>query len=166
MTVNPIPELLDSEGFKEQVATLHPAGTDGDNLFVIRSWYGVGLHSTVDASWDYLEDKILKGEVIGIFHTHPPGCSCFSSTDETMQSGFAKAFGRRLLWHGVQAADADFCTLKCMQMVTPGVIMTYDFGRMKSDIQDEVLILPLPPKIDVQHAKGKTKYFCMDVSNE
>lgn len=160
VTINPLnKDCHSSRDFKEQVAILHPAGLDGDRLFVVRSWYKFGEHSTVDAEFTWLDDKIDSGEVVGIFHTHPPACSGFSSQDETMQKSFAMTYGKRLLWHGVQALNDDYFTLRCIHMFTPGKIMIYNFGTVMSDIHDNVLSLPLPPSIE---DNGKT--FIMEMS--
>lgn len=160
VTINPLDKTCHSESnFKEQVAVLHPTGFDGERLSVIRSWYKVGESAKIDADFVWLDDKIDSGEVSGVFHTHPPGCVGFSSDDESMQIAFAKTYGKRLLWHGVQALGSDYYTLRCMHMLTPGVIMVYDFGQITSDIHDNILLLPLPPSIE-----RRDRTFVMEMS--
>ncbi len=161
VVVNPLNKEAHATIFKEQVAVLHPAGFDGDNLFVVRSWYKVGEHSTVDAGFEWLDDKIESGEVVGVFHTHPSSCNGFSPQDDIMQRSFAKTYGKRLLWHGVQAYNEDYFTLRCVHMLVPGYVMTYNFGTIESDIHDNVLSLPLPSSIDVD-ADNRT--FTMEMS--
>ena len=149
ITINPINrDFLSPENFREQVAILYAAGIENAKLKVIRSWEGVGSHSTVEFDWHWIDKKIEEDGVVGIFHVHPYNMEEFSPTDEAMQRGFAKANGKKLLWHGVQAWNSPKAKIVCYHMPFVPHILSYDFGWIDSNLEDEVLLLPLPPKME------------------
>ena len=154
VSVNPINlEFHTKEDFKEQVAVLYPAGIEGNYLKVIRSWVGIGSPSEVGfgdglTGWEWIDDHIENKEVVGIFHTHPQGAQYFSRQDNRMQTGFAKAYGKKLLWHGVQSFGCDQALMICIHMPFAPHVMVYRFQAITSSLEDEVMLLPLPPKIE------------------
>lgn len=160
MNIKPLNlEYHNSNNFKEQIAVLYYAGIEDDYLKVIRSWEVVcqPAQASFDLNnpgedtlegWQRLDNMIKYEHVVGIFHTHPPGITSFSGTDDRTHEGLAEAYGKKYLWHGVQAYGCDYAHILCMHMIKPKII-TYDFGKIKSDIEDSVLLLPLPQKMRV-----------------
>jgi len=165
IVVNPINTyFLKFVNFKEQIAVLYNAGKTVKNgktyMKVIRSWVGVGTTSKVTFNytngtsvddtyegWKWIDQQIEKEEVVGVFHTHPHRAKGFSCTDRMMQRGFAKANGKKLLWHGVQTPDSK-AHLVCYHMPFVPHIFVYDFGWIDYNLEDEVLLLPMPIEIE------------------
>lgn len=154
---NPINrEFHTLENFREQVAILQLVSTEGDYAKFVRSFVSVGTAGSVGfdnstpgqdspQGWNNLsgmiEDPSMR--VRGVFHTHPLGVSSFSSMDDRMQYGLAQAYGKMFIWHVVQAIGDDTAQVICMNMQHP-VVFKYDMGRINHDVEDPILILPLP----------------------
>ena len=144
--------------FREQIAVLYPIGfMDRSHIKMMRDFVNVGLPGVsgfdqeqpgVDTAegWAILDDLIENQGVRGIFHTHPPGISGFSGQDYVSQLGLAQANGSRLIWHVVQSLGDKESHVICLNMIAQQVFY-YDLGRLRFDINDPVLLLPIPPRI-------------------
>ena len=67
-------------------------------------WYGrlrqpkVGTPSSVDVDWDWvLEREERYGDVVGFYHTHPPGAPGPSARDVRTMRAWVSCFGKPLL---------------------------------------------------------------------
>jgi hypothetical protein len=67
-------------------------------------WYGrlrerrAGTPGGVDLDWGWvLQREERYGDVIGFYHTHPPGCSSPSARDERTMRAWVGCFGKPLL---------------------------------------------------------------------
>lgn len=75
--------------------------------------------------------------------------------------GFAKAYGSKPLWYGVQALGSSKAHFVCFYMVN-GQIFCFDFGLKETSPTDRVLTLPLPPKIWVSPERTGNDVFIID----
>jgi hypothetical protein len=127
---------------------------------MIRSFLHVGAGASVgfdplipqydtSAGWKYIEKLIDDGDVCGTFHTHPPGIKDFSETDWQVIRGLAKAYGKKLLYHGVRAAGGDKTHWIAVNLVG-GSVLVYDFGYW-TDKMDYAIVLPLPAHVVYEH---------------
>lgn len=148
-----VEEFHQRSSFREQIALLHPVDADETTITFLRSFVNVGqpgaasldVHSPGDDTsyaWHALDNSIEDG-VRGVFHTHPPGVLHFSGQDELAQVGLAKAHGKRMIWHGVQACDNKTARWVAYNMVEHQVFM-YDLGVQFSDLNNPVVVVPCP----------------------
>lgn len=145
-------------GFREQMSVLRVAGDYGDKIKMVRSFLTVGSaamsgfdpdHPDEDTveGWKVLDGLIENQNVRGTFHTHPPNMNDFSSKDWSSIEALAKANGMMPIWHGVQAVNDSVSHFVCARMIK-GHVQIYDLGWYNVPINDPVIILPLPPRID------------------
>lgn len=159
-----------SDCFREQLAVLYYDGIYDDmdygpHIKVMRSFISVGSAGASGFSDDYQSadawvkaDNMIENErVCGVFHTHPVGFDTFSSQDWRTMIAFAKTYGKRYLWYGVQPLDGQSQWV-CLNMIDHKVFK-YHFGTLKVHILDKVLLLPIPPKIKISDG-------CFDVTVE
>jgi len=143
------------EDFREQIAVLVLLHESDYYVTVRRIWMYVCRHSLasfdpnnpgVDTSegWEWIDNAIENEDVVGICHTHPPGCTEFSSQDRAVQRGFAKANGKKLLWHTMQACGSKYLRVICASMPIPPYVFLHDFGEIESNVNETVLQLPKP----------------------
>lgn len=161
ITVNPINATYHTaDNFREQIATLHPLEVRGDEVIFLRSYYNVCLSTSASFdkekpgsdsinSWNNIMNMIDNENVRGIFHTHPAGFDQFSTTDWRSMKAFAKAFGRKLIWYGIQSLGSNTAKFVCLQMLDDR-IFTYIYDPIETDPSDVLIHLKLPMKVDIQ----------------
>lgn len=143
--------------FREQIAVLYFDGLREGTVRFIRSWVRVCQPNLASfdptepgeggqAGWEWIDNKIENNNVRGIFHTHPSTMTNFSDHDTASQIALAKTYGRRVLWHGVQACGSNHAYFKCVHM-SAGQIFVYQYEPVLSDPTDAVITLPAPPFI-------------------
>ncbi len=150
------PEFHCASNFREQVAVLFPAAFYDGNLVAHRSF----LHSCLPgrasfdaekpgedtlAGWQYIDGMIDDHGVCGMFHTHPSGCIDWSGEDKRLIHGFAKAHGKKILWHVMQPLDHPSARCVAAHMPINGHVVIYDFGYVESSPTDTAIVLPAPP---------------------
>ncbi len=144
------------ENFKEQIAVLYFAGQTENEVTLLRSLVQVcqpGLASFDDIdpgadtfeSWILIDQLIECHDVVGIFHTHPPYCSDFSSQDIAAQNGLAKSNGRKKIWHGIQPWDYPVgkSLFVCTWMLH-GRVFRCVYDLITDDLKNPVIRLPQP----------------------
>ncbi len=159
--VNPINDTYHTpENFREQIATLHPVEVRGDEVIFIRSYYNVCLSGSASFdkdkpgqdtfdSWTNIMKMIDNENVRGVFHTHPAGFDSFSSVDWKSMKAFARAFGQKLIWYGVQSLGSENAQFVCLQMIDER-IFTYVYDPIPSDPSDVLIHLKLPMKVNLE----------------
>jgi hypothetical protein len=61
-------------------------------------WRKRGSPSSVEFNWQRVWEREEKcGDVVGFYHTHPPGCFGMSARDETTMRAWAFSFGKPML---------------------------------------------------------------------
>ena len=168
MKINSIDMQFHQTGnFREQLAVLYMDGIHANtHVKVIRSYISVGLPGSVGFDnndngwgstemWNKVDNMIEKEGVCGVFHTHPTGFDTFSSLDWQTMIAFAKTYGKRYLWYGIQEVSSNHEQWVCLNMLSHKVFRYhFDFN---SSVNDKVLLLPLPPRVKVHED-------CFDIS--
>lgn len=157
MMINPINmDFHRKHNFREQLAVLYSDGLYlGCNKF-LRSFISVGDQSVSGFLDDYNSseawaraDNLIENEgVCGIFHTHPAGVNFFSSLDLYTMVAFAKTYGEKHLYYGVQSLGNNISYWMCLNMVDHRVFRYY-LGEVESSISNNVLFVPCPVTISV-----------------
>ncbi|KKM99268.1 hypothetical protein LCGC14_1149620 [marine sediment metagenome] len=148
----------DCDDFREQIAVLYLDSIQNETVRFVRSWIrvcqpGMASFDPINpgaggsAGWNWLDDKIENRGVRGVFHTHPLGVENFSGHDVVSQIALAKTYGKKMLWHGVQAYDCEYAHFKCMYMIN-GQIFVYEYDPILSDPNDMIIILQAPILLD------------------
>ena len=148
------------ESFKEQLAVLYWAGIDNNQVKLIRSFVNVCQpgsasfsfdHPGQDLSdgWNWIDDQIENENVWGTFHTHPFAAVGFSEDDRLAYRGFAKTYGHKYLWHGVQACENSVAHFVCTHMIGGRAVIIYNYPPFYSDLDDPVILLPMPPALSL-----------------
>ena len=82
-------------------------------------WYGrlrqpkVGTPSSVDVDWDWvLEREERNGDVVGFYHTHPPGAPGPSARDVRTMRAWVSCFGKPLLC-AIESGEVLSATVFC-----------------------------------------------------
>lgn len=157
--VKPIESKFHSvDSFREQIFALYPTGcwSNGQSEYVkmLRThlitcevsrasidFNSPGSNSSI--AWKNMDDLIEKNGVRGFFHTHPPGVLEFSMMDWQLIYSMAITYGQRILWHGVQSVSSSKSRFICANYIA-GRVDIHDFGFFEFDINDPILILPMP----------------------
>ncbi len=158
--INPYNKKYHHDDFREQIGLLYFCGYQDNLIKLIRSFIGVCTPGSASfdidnpgedtlEGWEFLDEQLESDMVVGTFHTHPRLITRFSSQDIVTQIGLAKTYGSKLLWHGVQAANWNDTQFTCTHMICGSIIMRYDYGFISSNLDDPVILLPLPPMISV-----------------
>lgn len=153
--------------FREQIAVLYAGRIADDSIDLLRSYINIGHAGAVgfdssnpakdtDESWERIDCMIEQDHAIGIFHTHPMGCVDFSGQDWRMMKAFAMTYGKKYLWYGMQACEENLAHFVCLHMLQNQVIC-YDYHYIKTQPDDMIIRLPLPPKIT--HNNGILRLF-------
>lgn len=144
--------LSSPTNFQSQLATLKRVGIYEDSIVMLRSFLYCGSSTGVSfdpvvtnadstTGWKFLEQLIDEHGIIGDLHTHQDG----DFTDQDMQTirGFAKAYGKKYLYHGVYCEGVTHWI--CAHMIN-GQVIIYDFGKRQDDM-GPVVVLPTPLSI-------------------
>jgi len=160
MIINPInKDYVSGSSFREQLSLLYYGGSTNDSILLIRSFISIGTAGNVSFAgiyddskkWAEIDKLIDQGSVRGTFHTHPYGIFYFSEMDLSVQSGLAKSNGSKMLWHGISSADES--KFVAVQMLN-GVIFTYDYGYIKDDLDNPIIVLPRVCPIEFNKSMG------------
>lgn len=151
-------EFHKRDQFREQLAVFYVGNISDGEVTLLRSYLNVCLPGMASfdperpgsdtlEGWKRIDNLIENQGVRGVFHTHPPGAGGYSGTDWTSMRAFAKAYGSRPLWYGVQVAGEAACHLVCLYMVNRQTFC-FNYGMVVSDPADLTITVPLPPKIE------------------
>lgn len=140
------------ENFKEQMFALFPWGDYRGELRMYRDRVSVCQPGSASfdpenpgvdsfSSWQCLDELIENKGCCGTFHTHPPGVDDFSSTDWRTYRGLARANGKKVLYHGIQACGSEASRWIAMCMIK-GNVLVFNLGLHFIYINSDYVSLP------------------------
>ena len=107
------------------------------------------FRSTIELMSAFCYGLLLENtNVIGFFHTHPPGINSWSGVDWETQNGLAKTYGKAQLWYGVQALHCSYSEFVCSWM-EGGKVFRYH-QRVTDNLAEPFISLKKPPRIEWQ----------------
>ena len=163
-------EFHTKEHFREQLAVFHVGNVSerDKSVTLVRNYMNVCLPALAGfdperpgsdtlRGWQIIDTMIEEQGVRGVFHTHPHTFVHFSGHDWISMKAFARAYGSRPLWYGVQAADSQACHFVCLYMKSRK-IFCFNCGMIESKPDDLTITVPLPPSI-----KAKQDMLVMEI---
>lgn len=153
-TVNSVDEKYNTvKNFKEQIFSLVSTGYWNNYIKILRSHILTCQSGSASLdkdnpgadsakAWANMDSLIDQG-VLGFFHTHPSGFHDFSNQDARLIKSLAMSNGEKFIWHGVQCCDDKKAHFICANYVN-GQVFIHDLGWFDSDLNDPIVLLPLP----------------------